>query len=100
MSEIGDYKQSIFNKKYRYNNETIDEFYKRVTDGNEVFEKLMREDKFVYGGRILSNRGLYKYGVNVTYSNCYVLSPPSDSIEGIYDCAKRMARVYSYGGGQ
>lgn len=95
-----DYKQSIFNKKYRYNDETKDAFYKRVTGGNQRMEELLRNDVFVYGGRILSNRGLYKDGINVTYSNCYVLAPPTDSIEGIYDTAKRMARIYSYGGGQ
>ena len=59
----------------------------------------IREKKFLYGGRILSNRGLYKEGRKVTYSNCYVISPPEDNIESIFDCAKKLARTYSYGGG-
>ena len=58
----------------------------------------IREKKFLYGGRILSNRGLYKEGRKVTYSNCYVISPPEDNIESIFDCAKKLARTYSYGG--
>lgn len=36
---------------------------------------------------------------NITYSNCYVLAIKDDSIESIYETAKKMARTYSYGGG-
>ena len=35
----------------------------------------------------------------MTYSNCYVLPQVEDSIEGIYDTAKHLARTFSYGGG-
>lgn len=35
----------------------------------------------------------------MTYSNCYVITPPDDNIESIYDVAKKLARTYSYGGG-
>lgn len=55
------------------------------------------EKKFLLGGRILSNRGIN--GEKVTYSNCYVMSPPMDSIEEIYECRKKLARTYSFGGG-
>lgn len=89
----------IFNKKYRYNNETFDEFVKRVSNGNESVAKLIREKKFLFGGRILSNRGMYKFGKKVTYSNCYVVTPPEDNIESIFNTAKHLARTYSYGGG-
>ncbi|MDV7402731.1 hypothetical protein RZS08_65520, partial [Arthrospira platensis SPKY1] len=34
-----------------------------------------------------------------TYSNCYVLEAPEDSIEGIFDTASKLARTFSYGGG-
>ena len=40
-----------------------------------------------------------KEGRKVTYSNCYVVDPPEDNIESIFDCAKKLARTYSYGGG-
>ena len=36
---------------------------------------------------------------NILTHNCYVISPPEDSIESIFDCAKKLARTYSYGGG-
>lgn len=95
-NEIG---QSIWLKKYRYGNESFEEWLDRVSGKNEKIKKLIREKRFLFGGRILSNRGLQKDGLKISYSNCYVISPPDDSIESIFDCAKKLARTYSYGGG-
>lgn len=89
----------IFNNKYRYNNETFDEWLDRISDGNQELRKLIVEKKFLFGGRILSNRGLHKQGLKITYSNCYVVTPPEDSLESIFDCATKLARTFSYGGG-
>lgn len=91
--------QDIWEKKYKYNNESFDEWLDRVSGRNEEISELIKSKKFLFGGRILSNRGLNKYGVKTTYSNCYVISPPSDSIESIFECASKLARTYSYGGG-
>lgn len=88
----------IWNKKYRYNNESFDEWLDRITAGNEPVKELILEKKFLYGGRILANRGLYT-GRKTTLSNCYVISPPEDNIESIFDTARSLARTYSYGGG-
>lgn len=85
----------IWNKKYRYNNESLDEWFDRVSGGNSEIKRLIKEKKFLFGGRILSNRGI---PVNGSLSNCYVLSV-EDSIEDIYRCCSEMARTYSYGGG-
>lgn len=90
---------NIWNGKYRYENEDFDEWLDRVSNGDKEIKRLIKEKKFLFGGRILANRGLHKKGVKVTYSNCYVISPPEDSIESIFDCAKRLARTYSFGGG-
>lgn len=89
----------IYEKKYRYNNETFDQWLDRVSGGNEELRKLIVEKKFLFGGRILSNRGLDKYGIKTTLSNCYVITPPEDNIESIFECASKLARTYSYGGG-
>lgn len=89
----------IWENKYRYNNETFDEWLDRVSGGDEKVKKLIKEKKFLFGGRILSNRGLDKHGIKTTLSNCYVIAPPEDNIESIFDCAKKLARTYSYGGG-
>jgi len=91
--------QDIWLKKYRYDNETFEQWLDRVSGGNEKVKKLILEKKFLFGGRILSNRGLDKYGVKTTLSNCYVISPPEDNIESIFECASKLARTYSYGGG-
>lgn len=87
----------IWHNKYQHNNETFDEWLRRVSGGNQDVENLIVEKKFLPGGRILSNRGVTDS--KVTYSNCYVISPPEDNIESIYDCCKNLARTYSYGGG-
>lgn len=87
----------IWHNKYQHNNETFDEWLRRVSGGNQDVEDLIVEKKFLPGGRILSNRGVTDS--KVTYSNCYVISPPEDNIESIYDCCKNLARTYSYGGG-
>ncbi len=90
---------NIWENKYRQNNETFDEWLDRVSGEDEEVKQLIKDKKFLFGGRILSNRGLDKKGTKVTYSNCYVISPPEDNIESIFECASKLARTYSYGGG-
>ena len=89
----------IWTKKYQQNNETFDEWLDRVSGGNDDIRELIVKKKFLFGGRILSNRGLNKEGRKITLSNCYVITPPEDNIESIYECATKLARTYSYGGG-
>lgn len=91
--------RDIWNRKYRYDNETFDEWLDRVSGKNEDIKKLIIEKKFLFGGRILASRGLQNKGRKITFSNCYVITPPEDNIESIFDCAKKLARTYSYGGG-
>ena len=89
----------IWNLKYKNGDETFEEWLDRVSGGNQKIRQLIKEKKFLFGGRILSNRGLYKEGKKVTYSNCYVISPPEDNLESIFECASKLARTFSYGGG-
>ena len=87
----------IWKKKYQRNDESFDDWLDRVSGGDADVAELIADKKFLFGGRILSNRGIDDE--KVTYSNCYVISPPEDNIESIYDTAKKLARTYSYGGG-
>lgn len=89
----------IWQKKYPFQNESFEEWLDRVSGGDPDVKSLIRQKKFLFGGRILSNRGLHKKGVKVTYSNCYVITPPEDNIESIFECAGKLARTFSYGGG-
>lgn len=93
---------NIWEKKYRNNNETFDEWLDRVSGGAQDVRQLILEKKFLPGGRILANRGVTNEDGTprkLTYSNCYVITPPEDNIESIYECATKLARTYSYGGG-
>ena len=89
----------IWNNKYRYEEETFEEWLDRVSGGNQEIRQLIKEKKFIFGGRILSNRGLNKTGKKITLSNCYVIPEPEDNLESIFDRAAKLARTYSYGGG-
>jgi ribonucleoside-diphosphate reductase alpha chain len=87
----------IWLRKYRKGEESFDEWLDRISNGNKKVKKVIIDKKFIPGGRILSNRGVKD--TRVTYSNCYVVAPPEDSIESIYESRKKLARTYSYGGG-
>lgn len=89
----------IWERKYRRNGESFDQWIRRVSGGNQDIARMIIEKKFLFGGRILSNRGMSDTGKKVTYSNCYVIEPPEDNIESIFDRASKLARTYSYGGG-
>lgn len=90
---------STWHDKYQNDNESFDEWIDRVSGGNRQVKELLLEKKFIFAGRILANRGLQNDGTKITYSNCYVLEPPSDNIESIYDTCGKLARTFSYGGG-
>ena len=89
----------IWKRKYCYKEENFEQWLTRISGGNEKIAQLIREKKFLFGGRILANRGLEYVGRKITLSNCYVIEPPQDEIESIFECAKKLARTYSYGGG-
>lgn len=87
----------IWHKKYQINNESFEDWLDRVSGKNEDVKNLIRDKKFLFGGRILASRGVTDR--KVTYSNCYVITPPEDNIESIFATASKLARTYSYGGG-
>lgn len=103
-----DYIRDTWNKKYRnvvqvdentFNSETLQNWFKRVCNGDEELIKRMEDMKFLFGGRILANRGLVTKDHKVTLSNCYVLPPVEDNIESIFGTAKDLATIFSRGGG-
>lgn len=96
---MSDLQRDIYEKKYRYDSESFDEFLTRVSGGNNSIKKAIKDKKFMPAGRILAGRGLDKLGRKITLSNCYVMPKVEDNIESIFDTAKYLARTYSYGGG-
>lgn len=86
----------IWNKKYRFNNESFDQWLDRVSGNNKEIRRLIYEKKFLFGGRTLANRGTEKG----SYSNCYSHGYIEDSLDGIMDAAKNIAMTFKAQGGQ
>jgi len=88
----------IYESKYQSGSDVdLDAFFTRVSNGNKKVKDLIVNKQFIFGGRILANRGLKDR--KLTLSNCYVIAPPEDNIESIFECASKLARTFSYGGG-
>ena len=97
--------KGILKKKYYHEGETSPyTFIDRVCgiyskDISKKLKKAMLATDFCPAGRILYGAGS-KGKFKATTSNCFISpSPKSDSIEGIFDLAKEMAKTFSYGGG-
>ncbi len=63
----------------------------------EKIPSLLSEKKFIPGGSIL-----YSFGnteKKSSFSNCYYIDIPTDSLEGIFSTLQRNARTFSYRGG-
>src|SRR5437667_8294826 len=60
------------------------------------FYEALTDFQFVPGGRILAGAGS---GHQVTFYNCYVISSPEDSRQGILDNLKIMTEIMARGGG-
>lgn len=86
----------IWNNKYRYNNESFDDWLDRVSGKNEKVKKLIFEKKFLFGGRTLTNRGTNNGSLN----NCYSIGFVPDSLTGILDVNSKIALTYKAQGGQ
>ncbi|MDE1854950.1 MAG: adenosylcobalamin-dependent ribonucleoside-diphosphate reductase [Candidatus Micrarchaeota archaeon] len=63
---------------------------------HEKFMWLLKDFRFVPGGRIMFGAGARK---KATLLNCYVIPIKEDSLEAIFDWCKEAARTYSLGGG-
>jgi ribonucleoside-diphosphate reductase alpha chain len=87
----------IWNNKYRHGDENLEEWFKRVSGGNKKITKLIRQKKFLFGGRTLANRGIEGAG---SYSNCYSIGYVPDSLDGIMDVASKIAMTFKAQGGQ
>ena len=87
---------NIWTNKYQYNGENFEQWLERVSGGNPDVSRLIREKKFLFGGRVLASRGVDS---KQSYSNCYVCKAPEDNLESIFNTCTQMARTYSYGGG-
>ena len=87
----------IWSNKYRFEDETFEAWLDRVSGGNNDVKRLIREKKFLFGGRTLANRGVPNSG---SFSNCYSIGYVPDSLNGIMDVAHKIAMTFKAQGGQ
>lgn len=111
---------SVFLKKYALRDEnniiieyTLDEakerWAKAIAAAEICFDTHFKDEmayqyfRDLYEYFLPAGRQMYALGnpyvANATLSNCYVVTLEDDSIEGIFDAAKKIAKTYSYGGG-
>lgn len=87
----------IWNNKYRFQNESFDEWLERVSNANEELKQLIIEKKYLHGGRTLTNYNTYN-GSSV--SNCYSSGYAPDNLEGLLELNKNIGLTYKAQGGQ
>ena len=86
----------IFNKKYRNDNESFDDWLNRVSGNDPVIAKIILDKKAIFGGRTLANRGTN----NGSYSNCYSIGFVEDSLKSIFDTNTKIGLTFKAQGGQ
>lgn len=92
-SELG---YSIWDRKYRRKHESFEDWLQRVSGGNEKIKQLIKDQKFLFGGRTLANRN-YGHG---SLSNCYSSGFVLDHMDDIMDVNKKIAMTFKAEGGQ
>lgn len=97
LGENNQLAQDIWQRKYRHNNESFEEWLDRVSAGNNELRKLIIEKKFLMGGRTLANRGLNNTG---SLFNCYSRGYIEDDYYDIMDAAKDIGITFKAQGGQ
>ena len=65
----------------------------------DQFFSILRDFRFIPGGRVMHGAGREEARRKPTLSNCYVIPIEEDSLEGIYRCLAESAMVYRTGGG-
>lgn len=87
----------IWHKKYQHEDETFDEWLDRVSGGDEKLRDLIEQKKFLFGGRVLANRGVEGAG---NFYNCFSLGFVPDDYAGIMDALKEVGITFKCQGGQ
>lgn len=87
----------IWHKKYQRNNETFDEWLDRVSNRDEDVKNLIKQKKFLFGGRVLSNRGINN---NASYFNCYSRGFINDDYRDIMQACVDIGLTFKSQGGQ
>lgn len=97
---LGDENQigiNIWHKKYQHGNESFEAWIDRVSGGDSELANLIRNKKFLFGGRTLANRGLNTEG---SYFNCYSRGYVEDDYKDIMQALVDIGMTFKGQGGQ
>jgi len=104
---INTFQKELWEDRYQYNNESFKGFCTRVSSTifkNDTTKQKLLYDKLynfevLFGGRVNANIGIEEEGL--TLFNCFILPTPagSDSLEGIFDLAKKYSVTLKSEGG-
>lgn len=92
-----EFQYQIWERKYRRNNESFDEWLDRVSGKDEELKQLILEKKILLGGRSLANRGIDNTG---SLFNCYSRGYVEDDYNDIMDVCKDIGVTFKAQGGQ
>lgn len=87
----------IWHKKYQHDDESFDEWLDRVSAGDKKLRQLIEDGKFLFGGRVLANRGVKGTG---NYFNCFSAGYVQDDYIDIMDKLKEVGLTFKVQGGQ
>ena len=87
----------IWTKKYQHGEESFEEWLDRISGGDEELRELIKQKKFLFGGRVLANRGIPNTG---NYYNCFSAGYVPDDYAGILDKCKEIGMTFKSQGGQ
>lgn len=87
----------IWTKKYQHGDESFEEWLDRISGGDEELRELIKQKKFLFGGRVLANRGIPNTG---NYYNCFSAGYVPDDYAGILDKCKEIGMTFKSQGGQ
>lgn len=95
--------EGIWKDRYRKNNETLDENFRRVAkyvatneSEEEEFYNVMKDVLFLPAGRTMSNSGV---GRDLTLNNCFVAPQIKDDLSDIFSKVALGAKTHQKGGG-
>lgn len=87
----------IWEKKYRDNNENLDQHIHRLANKNPILHRLIEDKKFMFGGRTTANRGTAK---KASMMNCYSRGFVGDSLDDILQVNTDIGLTFKTQGGQ
>ncbi len=98
IKEHKDFMEMVCENKYGHKNikDVIEGVISYCNIKDKDQKELLRSGKFIPAGSILSACNTDTKG---SFSNCYYVPVRHDSIEGIFDAHKEIARTFSYRGG-